>query len=84
MQDNDREIIDWNKKGGDTSPKEMDNTHPPETVPAHFFAIEIAEDDGKLPHPVIEKNTVPQLKKWLQLRGKPTKGKKQDLIKLYV
>lgn len=37
-----------------------------------------------LPFAILEKNSVPHLKKWLQLRGIPTAGKKAQLVEKLV
>lgn len=52
-----------------------------------FTPIELNVHDvpgSELPNVVIENNTVPQLKRWLELRGIPTKGNKPQLIEKFV
>lgn len=51
--------------------------------PAAFVPVQLTADDipdARLPNPELERNTVPQLRRWLQLRGIPTHGNKSELV----
>lgn len=60
-----------------------DNDLAHESIPHKFVPIQLTSRDvpgADLPHPVICKNKVPELKRWLQLRGIPTTGNKAALV----